>query len=197
MFLSWHQILTVRCIHEAFFVRKPKSKNGLSRRKIMWNRWGSNMGIPIHMFFLSSFDIPSSSYQCFSRLEEKRGREFSLWVYAVIVKEYTRAAMICARFRVPFPRERVRMCIYIYIYIYIYRILYKLGKRLPVRARRQKDTQLDCTPRPRAQFFTSSFGRPFSWLVQRKVVLLGRSATSVYVYTCSTLYFSYIRSSLP
>ena len=28
-FLSWHQIIKIRCIHEAFSVRKPKSSNGL------------------------------------------------------------------------------------------------------------------------------------------------------------------------
>ena len=32
-FLSWHQILKIRCIHEAFSVRKPKSGNILPQRK--------------------------------------------------------------------------------------------------------------------------------------------------------------------
>ena len=32
-FLSWRQILKIRCIHEASSVRKPKSSNVLSRKK--------------------------------------------------------------------------------------------------------------------------------------------------------------------
>ena len=49
-FLSWHQILKIRCIHEDFSVRKPKSSNGLPWKRTLWNM-GSNMGIPIHMLF--------------------------------------------------------------------------------------------------------------------------------------------------
>ena len=32
-FLSWHQIIKIRCIHEAFSMRKPKSSNVLPWRK--------------------------------------------------------------------------------------------------------------------------------------------------------------------
>ena len=39
-FLSWHQIIIIRCIHEAFSLRKPKSSNVLFKKNslVKWVR---------------------------------------------------------------------------------------------------------------------------------------------------------------
>ena len=56
----------IRCIHEASFVRKLKSSNVyFLTKRTMWNRWGSNMGISIHiLFFLSLWENFSSWFHC-------------------------------------------------------------------------------------------------------------------------------------
>ena len=54
-FLPLHQISKIRCIHEASFVRKPKSSNVyFPKERTSWNRWGSNMGMSIHILFYTS-----------------------------------------------------------------------------------------------------------------------------------------------
>ena len=53
--VPWHQILKIRCIHEASFVRKPKSSGVyVLKKKLLWNRWGSNMRISIQILFTFS-----------------------------------------------------------------------------------------------------------------------------------------------
>ena len=50
-FLSWHQIIKIRCIHEAFSWGSPNQVTYPLKERTLWNRRGSNMGIPIHILF--------------------------------------------------------------------------------------------------------------------------------------------------
>ena len=77
-FLSWHQILKIRCIHEDFSVRKPKSSNGLPWKRTLWNRWESNMGIPIHMLFFS-FSEKCLPFCYFCTYQKSCDMRYSYW----------------------------------------------------------------------------------------------------------------------
>ena len=50
-FLSWYQVLKIRCIHESSSMRKPNQATYFLKETTLRNRWGSNMGIPIHVLF--------------------------------------------------------------------------------------------------------------------------------------------------
>ena len=50
-FLSWHQIIKIRCIHEATMWGSQNQATYSLKERTLWNRWGSNMRIPIHILF--------------------------------------------------------------------------------------------------------------------------------------------------
>ena len=52
-FLSLYQILKFRCIHQASSVRNQNQATYFLKERTLLNQWGSNMEIPIHMFFSS------------------------------------------------------------------------------------------------------------------------------------------------
>ena len=104
IFLSWHQIFKIWCIHEASSVRKPTSSNILSQRKnfvkSVRKEYGNSYS---HAFFASSlrkiFSWKKSRYYCQSTQNSLRRRE--MWFLAGVwmcVRVCMRACE-CARAR--------------------------------------------------------------------------------------------------
>ena len=71
----WHQILKIRCIHEASSVRKPKSSNVLRQSnnfvKSVGKQYGNPDSYPLKFFFI---------YYCFSLIQWSLVKEFRLKV---------------------------------------------------------------------------------------------------------------------
>ena len=71
-FLPWHQILKIRCIHEASTVRKPKSSNALSQRNNFVKLVRKQYGNPdSHPFFKETFVYKQAKFVKKKKMKNK------------------------------------------------------------------------------------------------------------------------------